>query len=142
MCNAGAANHMLHGPAGAEWQAQFGHELEAAISDPKCGGAQGSYPCYSAVTSNRYCKIGKFCDASAATVLGWHALLAGNAEAPCRGPAPAADGFVALAGLPVALAAGPAARLAAGRARTGALEQENSVSQIGLWYLLCSSITY
>ena len=33
-------------------------------------------------------------------------------------------------------------RLAAGRARTGALEQENSVSQIGLWYLLCSSITY
>ena len=86
-CNAGAAYHVLHGPAGAEWAASWGTELQAVISDPKCvNSKEGALPCYSQVVNNTYCNSGKFIDASLASTLSWHAVVKNNTEVPCRQP--------------------------------------------------------
>jgi hypothetical protein len=77
--------HNLHGPAGAEWATMFGHELEAAISNPLCDSAKkGTFPCFSNVSGNYFCNIGKFVDASPVDILSWHATVADNTEVPCR----------------------------------------------------------
>jgi hypothetical protein len=51
-CPAAAANHMLHGPAGAEWNVSWGTELHAVISDTRCINSKGALPCYSQVADN------------------------------------------------------------------------------------------
>ena len=51
-CAAAAAYHMLHGPAGPEWNASWGTELQAVISDSKCINSKGALPCYSQVVDN------------------------------------------------------------------------------------------
>lgn len=53
-CPAAAAYHMLHGPAGAEWNASWGTELQAVISGIKCINGKGALPCYSQVVDNTY----------------------------------------------------------------------------------------
>jgi hypothetical protein len=83
-CPAAAAYHMLHGPAGAEWNASWGAELQAVISDTKCINGKGALPCYSQVVDNTYCKSGKFIDASGQATNAWNAVVRNNREVPCR----------------------------------------------------------
>merc|ERR1712216_27506 len=84
MCNAGAAYHVLHGPAGDEWKAHWGTELQDVIDNPKCINKQGALPCFSQVVNNTYCKSGKFIDASSSSTLAWNAIVSNNVEVPCR----------------------------------------------------------
>jgi len=86
-CDPGAAYHVLHGPAGAEYSQKFGKELNAVLTDPKCvNKKQGSLPCYSQVVDNNYCNVGKFIDAPLLKTLSWNAVVKNNKKVACRGP--------------------------------------------------------
>ena len=82
-CPGGAAYHMLHGPAGQEWNSSWGTEMQAVISDPKCVNNKGALPCHTQVVNNTYCRSKKFIDASGQATNSWNAVVKNNTE-KCR----------------------------------------------------------